>query len=439
MTLDAAALTLLITAVAPYAPGPVGVGAWVGIVVAALVAIAATGGYRARAIGAPGAAIVRAGLLMVVMLGWQVAAMEPQPQAMRFALVALAAGAMAVRAGRWGADWLDRRIATVTGSVSTAIVVGSRAQYEAVLAAETSHGSRDHEIIGWVAPGGHRPAGALGTLVSLADVMHEREVETVFVGGALRPDRLQRISDACAAAGCELLYPTHAVSPVGIQPRLVWRHARPYFELGTPVLPLGADAAKRALDVLGATLGLVLLAPVLLLIATAIKVDSRGPVLFTQRRAGLGGRCFRMLKFRTMRHGADAEKDHFAHLNLTGDPRLFKIPDDPRVTRFGRFLRRWSLDELPQLWNVLHGDMSLVGPRPFFERDFAVYEEHHFHRLGAKPGITGLWQVSGRSEIINFEEVVRLDREYIETWSLSLDVSILLRTVPAVLSRTGAY
>ncbi len=190
---------------------------------------------------------------------------------------------------------------------------------------------------------------------------------------------------------------------------------------------------------LGAALGLVLLAPLLLLLAVAIKLDSPGPVLFTQRRAGLGGRAFSMLKFRTMRHGADEEKECFAHLNLTGDPRLFKIPDDPRVTRFGRFLRRWSLDELPQLWNVLRGDMSLVGPRPFFERDFAVYEEHHFHRLGAKPGITGLWQVSGRSEIIDFEEVVRLDREYIESWSLSLDVSIIARTLPAVLSRTGAY
>ena len=119
--------------------------------------------------------------------------------------------------------------------------------------------------------------------------------------------------------------------------------------------------------------------------------------------------------------------------------RLFKIPGDPRVTRLGGFLRRLSLDELPQLLNVLIGEMSLVGPRPFFESDFAAYEDHHFRRLDAKPGITGLWQVSGRSEMLDFEDVIYLDRQYIEQWSFWLDISILLRTVPSVLRRRGAY
>jgi lipopolysaccharide/colanic/teichoic acid biosynthesis glycosyltransferase len=137
--------------------------------------------------------------------------------------------------------------------------------------------------------------------------------------------------------------------------------------------------------------------------------------------------------------GADAEKEALAHLNLTGDRRLFKIPNDPRVTLLGAWLRRWSLDELPQLWNVLRGDMSLVGPRPFFESDLEDYEDHHFRRLGAKPGITGLWQVSGRSSVVDFEEVVRLDRDYIEQWSIWLDLWILLRTIPTVFQRTGAY
>jgi lipopolysaccharide/colanic/teichoic acid biosynthesis glycosyltransferase len=146
-----------------------------------------------------------------------------------------------------------------------------------------------------------------------------------------------------------------------------------------------------------------------------------------------------MQKFRTMRRGADAEKQAVAHLNHTGDPRLFKIPNDPRVTRLGVWLRRWSLDELPQLWNVLAGDMSLVGPRPFFESDLASYEDHHFGRLGAMPGITGLWQVSGRSDIVNFEEVVTLDNRYVREWSLLLDFQILLRTIPAVLARRGAH
>jgi len=126
------------------------------------------------------------------------------------------------------------------------------------------------------------------------------------------------------------------------------------------------------------------------------------------------------------------------HMNASGDSRLFKIPDDPRITRVGAFLRRWSIDELPQLWNVLKGDMSLVGPRPFFEADLEDYRDHHFSRLSAKPGLTGLWQVKGRSDILDFDEVVRLDLEYVYSWSLYLDVSIVMQTLPAVLRRTGA-
>ena len=197
--------------------------------------------------------------------------------------------------------------------------------------------------------------------------------------------------------------------------------------------------AKRILDLGGAIVGLILSSPLLALLAVLVKLDSRGPAFFSQTRAGLRGRPFRMLKLRTMRDGADDEKPAMAHLNHSADTRLFKIPRDPRVTRFGRIIRRWSLDELPQLYNVLVGDMSLVGPRPFFETDLADYEAHHFRRLAVKPGITGLWQVSGRSDIVDFEEVVRLDRRYVEHWSLALDLEILVRTVPAVVMRRGAY
>ncbi len=146
-----------------------------------------------------------------------------------------------------------------------------------------------------------------------------------------------------------------------------------------------------------------------------------------------------ILKFRTMRLGADDEKAGLAHLNQTGDSRLFKIPDDPRVTRVGAFLRRWSLDELPQLVNVFRGEMSLVGPRPFFPQDLHEYQEHHFLRLAARPGITGLWQVRGGSDISDFEEVVALDRQYIDRWSFWLDLKILGLTLPAVCRRRGAY
>jgi lipopolysaccharide/colanic/teichoic acid biosynthesis glycosyltransferase len=218
---------------------------------------------------------------------------------------------------------------------------------------------------------------------------------------------------------------------------LAWRGPGLYVE--SPALGTRAAFAKRCVDVVGAAAALALAAPLLALLAVVVKLDSPGPVLFAQQRVGLGGRPFRMLKLRTMRDGADGEKAALAYLNRSGDARLFKIPGDPRVTRVGRGVRRWSLDELPQLWNVLVGDMSLVGPRPFFETDLADYEAHHFRRLAVKPGITGLWQVSGRSDVVDFEEVVRLDRQYIERWSLALDLRLLARTLPAVAGRRGAY
>ncbi len=206
-----------------------------------------------------------------------------------------------------------------------------------------------------------------------------------------------------------------------------------------PALSARQAFLKRSLDFAGAAIGLILAAPIMAVVAVLVKLDSRGPVLFAQTRVGLCGRTFRMLKFRTMRDGADGEKASLASLNRSDDRRLFKIPSDPRVTRLGRIMRRWSLDELPQLINILAGDMSLVGPRPFFESDLADYEAHHFRRLAVPPGLTGLWQVSGRNDILDFEEVVRLDRHYIEQWSLGLDFRILARTLPAVMSRRGAY
>ncbi|MDB4916770.1 MAG: sugar transferase [Gemmatimonadetes bacterium] len=197
--------------------------------------------------------------------------------------------------------------------------------------------------------------------------------------------------------------------------------------------------AKRIVDVVASSVALVVASPLLLVLAALVKIDSPGPVFFSDARLGLGGRRFHMFKFRTMRAGADEEKASVAHLNASEDSRLFKIRGDPRVTRVGRVIRRWSLDELPQLVNVLVGDMSLVGPRPFFEEDLTRYEPHHLERLSVLPGVTGVWQVSGRSDILDFEEVVRLDRGYIDAWSLRGDLRILMMTIPAVVQRRGAY
>jgi lipopolysaccharide/colanic/teichoic acid biosynthesis glycosyltransferase len=198
----------------------------------------------------------------------------------------------------------------------------------------------------------------------------------------------------------------------------------------------GAMRVKRALDVFGASVGLVALAPLLAGVALAIALDDGPPVLFRQPRAGLYGRPFSIAKFRTMRKGADAERAALRARNEISGGAAFKLTHDPRVTRLGHLLRRTSLDEFPQLWNVLRGDMSLVGPRPHPFDDLEGYESWHLRRLAMPPGMTGLWQVSARTEP-DFDRWVRLDLEYIDTWSLRSDLSILLRTVPAMLRPEG--
>jgi len=281
--------------------------------------------------------------------------------------------------------------------------------------------------------------GALGHIRDFSLLFAASGAQVVVVCGYMTDKQFQEIVDTALAGGCQVLSVPRSVRIAGVHPKTVWRQGQPLVELTAPSLKGWQLAVKRVVDVIGSLIGLVAASPVLAAIAVSVKLDSPGPVLFRQERVGFGGRAFRMLKFRTMRDGADAEKQTLGYLNPAGDPRLFKIPDDPRVTALGRWLRRWSLDELPQLWNVLVGDMSLVGPRPFFEADLAEYQDHHFRRLGAKPGITGLWQVRGRSSVTDFEEVVRLDRDYIERWSPWLDLEILALTLPAVIRRTGAF
>ena len=180
-----------------------------------------------------------------------------------------------------------------------------------------------------------------------------------------------------------------------------------------------------------------MLSPFLLLIAVAVAVSSRGPVLYRSMRPGIGGESFACLKFRTMRSDADQIQADLESLNEASGA-LIKIRDDPRMTPIGRFLRRYSLDELPQLFNVVLGQMSLVGPRPLPQRDFERLEEWHKKRYLVLPGVTGLWQVSGRSEL-DFDDLVRLDFLYLERWSIGLDLTILMKTVPAVIMRRGAF
>jgi exopolysaccharide biosynthesis polyprenyl glycosylphosphotransferase len=194
---------------------------------------------------------------------------------------------------------------------------------------------------------------------------------------------------------------------------------------------------KRAMDISLSMAALLLLAPLFAIVALAIRLDSPGPVFFKQLRLGKGGVPFVCHKFRSMYQDAEARLEALRELNEADGP-IFKMRDDPRLTRMGRLLRRTSIDELPQLWNVLIGDMSLVGPRPPIPSEVEHYEEWHRRRLEVVPGLTGLWQVSGRSSL-SFEEMVMFDIYYIENWSLGLDLQILLRTVPAVIASAGAY
>ena len=211
----------------------------------------------------------------------------------------------------------------------------------------------------------------------------------------------------------------------------------PLLEVRYPTLDNTQRTLKRVLDIAVSVGGLALLSPLFLAVALAVKVDSPGPVLFRQKRVGADEKVFVCYMFRSMQQDAEVRQADLEAFNEAEGP-VFKMRDDPRVTRVGRFLRRWSIDELPQLVNVLKGEMSLVGPRPLPVRDFLRMEEFHKRRLGAVPGMTGYWQTSGRSDL-SFEEMVRLDLYYIENWSLSFDLKIILKTLGAVLRREGAY
>ncbi|MBE7382171.1 MAG: sugar transferase [Leptolyngbya sp. SIO1E4] len=200
--------------------------------------------------------------------------------------------------------------------------------------------------------------------------------------------------------------------------------------------PSASCVIKRSIDIVGSLIGLLILALIAVPVAIAITIDSPGPIFYSQERYGLHGRPFRIWKFRSMVHNADALKNLVVN---EAQGQLFKNAKDPRITQIGRFLRRTSLDEFPQFWNVLKGDMSLVGTRPPTLDEVTKYSEHHWQRLNVKPGLTGQWQVSGRSAIKDFEEVVQLDLYYQQVWTPFYDLRLIFKTVQHLLSRSNAY
>lgn len=297
-------------------------------------------------------------------------------------------------------------------------------------------------VVGGVVPDGENPSQlggvpVLGKLSRLSDVLQRHNIGQVFMTGrAWDTAQLRFVANTCEEVGVTFSMDANflnlSISEAQVQSFEDWT------VLSFSTTPADAEALliKRGIDVVGAVLALVVSAPVLALVALAIKLDDRGPVLYSQVRSGLYGRPFRMHKFRSMCVDADRRLGEVVQLNETGGP-TFKAASDPRITRVGRFIRKTSLDEFPQFWNVLVGDMSLVGPRPPIPAEVAKYERWQMRRLSMKPGITCIWQVSGRSDI-DFATWMKLDLQYIDQWSLFLDIKLLLRTLPAVLSARGA-
>jgi len=290
-------------------------------------------------------------------------------------------------------------------------------------------------------PGGSTSFAYLGRTSHLEEVIRAYRIEQVLVAFSRMDIQKQvDLTRRCMELEVRVDIVPRMFEVIGTKNRVHDLEGIPLVEVKPAKLARSARLLKRSLDLTVAGVALLFLGPFMLFAAWRIKRDSRGPALFRQERMGSGGTRFEILKFRTMDADADRRKHEVAHMNKhsEGDSRMFKIADDPRITRFGRFLRRWSLDELPQLLNVLRGEMSLVGPRPLILDEDENVVGRQRHRLDLLPGITGLWQVLGRSDI-PFSEMVTLDYLYVNNWSLWGDIKLLIRTISVVLHRRGAY
>jgi exopolysaccharide biosynthesis polyprenyl glycosylphosphotransferase len=402
-----------------------------------LLLFARSGLYRDRA-QRPGFSRVIASLFQVTLVVLVYAEIEGEPfQSYYIFYGSLFFALVYVSLLRWGFERISGAVLRAAGYRRRAVLVGSGANIQAV-----AHALKDSNVIepyGFVA---RRPVALVDGLRDFRSLEQlERHFDAIDEVLIADPDFPQaeavELVDRCHQHGVRVRVAPSTMEILMDRVEFVPGQALPLFELKPPVFE-GLDfAVKRAFDLVGAVLLLLALSPVLLVIALAIKLTSRGPVLFRSVRPGIGGRPFECLKFRTMVQGAERAQERLeTHNELEGT--LFKIRQDPRVTSVGRFLRRWSLDELPQLFNVLRGDMSLVGPRPLPQRDYDRLEDWHRKRYLVLPGMTGLWQVSGRSEL-DFDDLVRLDFLYLERWSVFLDLTIMLKTVPAVIRARGAW
>jgi exopolysaccharide biosynthesis polyprenyl glycosylphosphotransferase len=341
---------------------------------------------------------------------------------------------------RYVYERLTGTVLRAAGYQRRAVLVGTGHHIEAVANALKAGDSPAMVVVGFVSltPRPDNGVRSLGTLDRIDRVVAEHRIDEVIIADPAFPQpQAVELVDVCHQRGVRVRVAPSTMEILVHRAEFVPGQSVPLFELKPPVFE-GIDfALKRSFDLVGSLLIILALSPLLLACALGVKLSSRGPVVYRSLRPGIGGVPFDCFKFRTMYRDADARQQELEALN-EADGALFKIRDDPRMTPVGRFLRRFSLDELPQLFNVVRGEMSLVGPRPLPARDYARLEDWHKKRYLVMPGITGLWQVSGRSDL-DFDDLVRLDFLYLERWSVFLDLSILVKTVPAVFLRRGSY
>lgn len=364
-----------------------------------------------------------------------------------YVLIAFPVGLVLLLLSRWlWRQWLTRQRRRGRDSYRV-VVAGSSESVQSVVREFARNPGAGYRVVAAAVRGGGTEQTLPGTGIPLAhgledldELMAEHGADTLVLTGSddLPPGRVRELSWQLEP-GREHLVVAPSLTDIS-GPRL---HMRPIAGLSlvhveTPQYEGAQRFSKRAFDLVGALLAVIVLSPALLAIAIAVGVSSRGGVLFAQRRVGLAGEPFRMLKFRSMVPDAEQRLAGLAGAQDAGNEVLFKLRDDPRVTPVGHFLRRTSLDELPQLFNVIAGSMSLVGPRPPLEREVESYQDVVHRRFLVKPGITGLWQVSGRSSL-SWEESVRLDLDYVENWSMTGDLLIVMRTLRAVVRGEGAY
>ncbi len=369
-------------------------------------------------------------------------------QSMRaYFFVALPGGALGLIASRFTLRrWLVRQ-RTMGNYLSRAVVVGSRADVRYVIDRIDEKPGALYDVVGAVVDDedvsgisiGRRVVPVVAGLDDVSRAVWRMNVESVIVAGDPRhgTDYLRDLGWSLEGRATELVIASRLANVAG--PRIHFRPVEglPLMHVELPQFDGPKHLMKRATDVVLSGIAVLLALPVLAVIAMLVRLDSDGPVLFRQERVGRDGQRFTMLKFRTM--VVDAEERLAALQSQSeGAGLLFKMRDDPRVTRVGRILRRYSLDELPQLFNILGGSMSIVGPRPPLPREVEGYADHVHRRLYIKPGLTGMWQVNGRSDL-SWEESVRLDLYYVENWSMTVDFVLMWRTVKVILKPTGAY